>query len=252
MRILGENPEAIVSDALLHPSRREIRMFVASRSRLAEDALARAVEHEVRQLVILGAGLDTFAYRSPFKDCVQIFEVDHPATQAWKRRKLTQTQIPVPNWLTFVPVDFERETLADRLASSGFDPNEPAFFSWLGVVPYLTETAIWSTLEYVAVLPKGAYIVFDYSNPPSSLALGRRIAYYKRVIRTAWIGESFISHFETERLHDKLASLGYTCIEDLGPQQIAQRFHPKEMKSADKKGGHVLYASTIKKTPISC
>ena len=245
MRILGEKPEDVIQDAMKHPDKQRMRMFVAARSRLAEDALAQAVKNCVHQLVILGAGLDTYAYRSQFGDCLHIFEVDHPATQVWKRQRLLEAGIPLPSWLTFAPVDFEHETLSRCLLSAGFNPEQQAFFSWLGVVPYLTETAIWSALEYIASLPNGAHVVFDYSNSPSSYSISARMAYDKRASGAAMLGEAFITHFDTERLHEKLKSMGYVCIEDFGPQEIAKCFYPNTANPVFKNGGHIIHVSTI-------
>src|SRR5271165_4327165 len=115
-----------------HAFSRAFRAFMAARSRYAEDELARAVAYGVRQYVVLGAGLDTFAYRNPHPG-LRAFEVDHPATQAWKREQLQAAGIAIPAGLTFVPIDFERQTLADGLARAGFDNGATAFFSWLGV-----------------------------------------------------------------------------------------------------------------------
>src|SRR5262245_36371831 len=143
---------------------RSLRAFLVARSRFAEDELARAVARGTRQYVILGAGLDTFAYRNPHENAgLRVFEVDFPATQAWKRRKLTAASIAIPPSLTFAPVDFERQTLAAGLAVAGFDASGPAFFSWLGVSMYLSAEAIDSTLQFVASLPPGGGIVFDYA-----------------------------------------------------------------------------------------
>src|SRR3954453_4097871 len=114
LRILGPDGDAMVRDAANDASRQRLRWFIAVRSRFAEDALALAQQRGVRQLVILGAGLDTYAYRTPPSD-LRIFEVDHPATQAWKRERLAQAGIAVPPALSFVPVDFERQTLSDSL-----------------------------------------------------------------------------------------------------------------------------------------
>jgi len=107
----------------------------------------------VRQVVVLSAGLDTLAYRSRLQDRVRIFEVDHPVTQTWKRQRLEDAAIPIPSSLTFAPIDFEQQTLAEGLAAAEFDPAQQTFFTWLGVVPYLTEEAIWSTLGCIANLP---------------------------------------------------------------------------------------------------
>src|SRR5271157_5753507 len=150
VRILGADAETAVRDAENNPSRRMLRLFIAVRTRFAEDALTEAVAHGVRQLVVLGAGLDTYAYRGALRDRLRVFEVDHPATQAWKRQRLAAAAIPLPATLRFAPVDFERETLADGLAAPGFDPAQQTFFTWLGVVPYLTGEAVWSPLGFVA------------------------------------------------------------------------------------------------------
>jgi methyltransferase (TIGR00027 family) len=114
-----------------------MRLFIAARTHFAEEAFARAVEGGVHQLVILGAGLDTYAYRGLLRHRVHIFEVDHPATQAWKRQRLASAAIAAPSSLTFAPIDFERESLSGGLAASPFDPAQQTFFFWLGVVPYL-------------------------------------------------------------------------------------------------------------------
>src|SRR5208282_2230284 len=110
LRILGVDADTIDREAEQQPSRRRMRIFIAVRTRFAEDALAAAVERGVRQVVVLGAGLDTFAYRSTLRDRLRIFEVDHPATQAWKRQLLEEAAIPIPKSLTFAPIDFEFQT----------------------------------------------------------------------------------------------------------------------------------------------
>src|SRR5215468_1868913 len=102
LRILGKEAEAVVQRAKSQPSSRKMRIFIAARTRFAEDALVAAVERGVQQLVILGAGLDTYAYRSALTG-LHVFEVDHPATQAWKRQRLAEAAIPIPDSLTFAP-----------------------------------------------------------------------------------------------------------------------------------------------------
>ena len=132
---------------------RYMRAFFAVRSRYAEDQLAEALKRGVTQYVVLGAGLDTFAYRNPYagRD-LRVFEVDHPATQAWKRNRLETTGIPVPADLTYVPVDFEKRAVPECLSEAGFQRNAPTFFSWLGVTPYLTPEAFNATVGF----PTGA------------------------------------------------------------------------------------------------
>jgi methyltransferase (TIGR00027 family) len=245
LRILGADAEAAVRDARNDPSRRALRMFIAIRSRWAEDALAVAVAHGVRQLVQLGAGLDTYAYRGAMRERLRIFEVDHPATQVWKRERLAAAAIPLPGMLAFVPVDFEREPLADSLAAAGFDPTQPTFFTWLGVVPYLAEQAIFETLRFISGLSGGAHVVFDYANPPASFSEKARATHEALAARVAAVGEDFRSFFETDALLARLRALGFREIEDLGPAQIAARFFPDRASAASDRGGHILRASTV-------
>jgi methyltransferase (TIGR00027 family) len=247
LRILGADAGDLVREAQAEadPFRQRLRWFIAIRSRIAEDALAAAVQRGARQLVVLGAGLDTYAYRAPPSQDLRVFEVDHPATQAWKRDRLAEADIPLPASLTFVPIDFERETLADGLAAAGFDSTQQTFFTWLGVVPYLTDEAIFATLGFVAGLPGGAHVVFDYVNPPASVTEpGRRAAHEALAARVAAIGESIRNHFDSDALHVRLKALGFRDVEDSGWAEISARFFPGRPVAS---GGsaHVLRAATV-------
>jgi methyltransferase (TIGR00027 family) len=247
LRILGADADDLVREAKAEadPFRQRLRWFIAIRSRIAEDALAAAIIRGVRQLVVLGAGLDTYAYRGPHAQELRIFEVDHPATQAWKRQRLAEADIALPAALTFVPIDFERETLADGLAAAGFDPAQQTFFTWLGVVPYLTDEAIFSTLGFIADLSGGAHVVFDYVNPPGSMTEpGRRVMHEALIARVAAVGEQLRNHFDSGPLHVRLTALGFHEIEDLGWPEIAARFLSSRVVSS---GGsaHVLRAATV-------
>jgi len=244
VRILGQDAETVAREATEHPERRGMRIFIAVRTRYAEDALAAAVERGVQQLVILGAGLDTYAYRSPWGQRLRIFEVDHPATQAWKRERLAAAGIAAPGWLTFAPVNFEQETLAEGLALAGFDSGQQTFFTWLGVVPYLTEAAVWSTLGFIAGLAGGAHVVFDYADPPETLTGEMRERYQQTAARVEALGEKWLTHFEPQELHGKLASLGFRGIEDVGPLEMRARYFPKYEGPIQERGGHVLLART--------
>jgi methyltransferase (TIGR00027 family) len=244
VRILGEDPDTVAREATDHTSGRAMRTFIAARTRFAEDALAAAIEQGVRQLVVLGAGLDTYAYRNSHASRIHIFEVDHPATQAWKRERLAAAEIPIPPMLTFAPIDFERQTLPGGLAVAGFDPTQQTFFTWLGVVPYLTEDAIWSTLAFVASLPNGAHVVFDYSDPPHTLSPAAREYHDRRAARVESLGESWVSYFEADTLRPKLLALGFTEVEDLAPPQIAARYFANAPGTRPERGGHILRATT--------
>jgi methyltransferase (TIGR00027 family) len=251
LRILGADAEELVREAQAEadPFRQRLRWFIAIRSRIAEDALAAAIERGVRQLVVLGAGLDTYAYRGPHAQELRIFEVDHPATQAWKRERLAEADIALPAALTFVAVDFERETLAEGLAAAGFDVTQQTFFTWLGVVPYLTDEAIFATLGFIAGLSGGAHVVFDYVNPTASVTEpARRAAHEALVARVAAAGESIRNHFDSDVLHVRLKALGFHDVEDFGWAEIAARFFPTRA-TASGGGAHVLRASTRSSVP---
>ncbi|MGP6157334.1 MAG: class I SAM-dependent methyltransferase [Vulcanimicrobiaceae bacterium] len=247
LRILGPDAEAAVREAQGDPSKRRLRLFVAVRTRFAEDALAAAVERGLRQLVVLGAGLDTYAYRAASASSVRVFEVDHSTTQAWKRRRLAEAGIALPAALTFAPVDFEREPLNEALDRAGFDPARPGFFTWLGVVPYLTGQAVFATLGYIAGLPGGAHVVFDYANPPVPRGAGDADDAAREALaaRVAAAGEPIRSRFETVALHRELAAMGFREIEDLGPRAIRERYFGIRSEARDEQGGHVVCAATV-------
>ncbi|MGA3373151.1 MAG: class I SAM-dependent methyltransferase [Terracidiphilus sp.] len=203
----------------MHKVARDFRAFMAVRSRYAEDRLAEAVAQGVRQYVILGAGLDTFAYRNPFPS-LRVFEVDFPATQEWKRAMLAEAGISVPGDLTFVPLDFEHKTLADGLGEAGFDVRLPAFFGWLGVVPYLTLAAFRATLETIASLPTGSAVSFDYAISPETLSPVGRTAFDALAGRVAAAGEPFQLFFTPEGLADELRQVGFRRMEQLDSDQL--------------------------------
>jgi methyltransferase (TIGR00027 family) len=217
---------------------RSIRAFMAVRSRLAEDELAQAVRRGAVQYVILGAGLDTFAYRSPYPEsALRIFEVDHPATQAWKHRKLAAASIAIPSSLTFVPVDFESETLADGLAHARFDPRQPAFFAWLGVTMYLTEGAIASTLDLITSTAPGGGLVFDYAVPRASLGFVERVAFDTISALVASAGEPFRTFFDPQDLRARLSRTGFHSIEDFGRDELNARYFADRADGLRVKGG---------------
>jgi methyltransferase (TIGR00027 family) len=198
----------------MHPVARDFRLFMAARSRYAEDRLAAAVAHGVTQYVVLGAGLDTFAYRNPFPQ-LRVFEVDFPATQQWKRGLLAESGIEVPGNLTFVPLDFEHKTLAEGLAEAGFDAASPAFFGWLGVVPYLTPDAFRSTLATIRKLPAGTAVSFDYVFSPNTLTPKRRQIFDTLAKRVEAAGEPFRLFFAPDELENELRNAGFRRIEQV-------------------------------------
>jgi methyltransferase (TIGR00027 family) len=242
MKILGEDERDVFQFATAHPQAGIGRLFTAARSRIAEDALSAAVEKGIRQVVILGAGLDTLALRNPHGAKVHIYEVDHPATQAGKRQRLAQTQIALPPWLVFVPADFERDDLGTALAGAGFQQNAPAFFTWLGVVPYLTQQAVGTMLDYIASI-RNSEVVFDYMEPPQAFSDEMRESMEKRTEQLEKIGEGAPCRFEPADIAALLHSHGLSEVEDIGFQEIVSRFgHALQGLAPGHAGLHVVRA----------
>jgi methyltransferase (TIGR00027 family) len=206
-----------------HRVGRDLRCFVAARSRYVEDRLAEAVARGVEQYVILGAGLETFAYRNPHAG-LRVFEVDLPATQEMKRAMLAAAEIAEPETLKFVPLDFEHQRLAEELAGAGFDAGRSAFFGWLGVTPYLTPEAFGATLRTIAGLPTASGVGFDYALEPERLNAAGRTAHDALAERVAAAGEPLRLFFTLERMEAELRDAGFTSVEQLDTEQMNERY----------------------------
>jgi len=246
-KILGEEASREADARAVEPGRRPLRLLIAARSRFAEAALASAVERGVRQAVALGAGLDTFALRNPHARLgLRVFEVDHPATQAWKRARLAEESLETPQLLTFVPVDFQCEDLGQRLADCGFDAKKPAFFFWLGVLAYLPREAIFATLRFIASLDD-AEVVFDYYEPVETYPRERRQAAQALAARVAALGEPLLSYFDSEALAAELRAQGFSELEDFDLRAIATHWldAPKGAESRAR-GPHFLRARRVR------
>jgi len=226
VRIVGNEAEEIHTNKSRHQTRaaRHFRAFMVVRSRYAEDHLGESLARGVSQYLILGAGLDTSAYRSIAARNIQVFEVDHPNTQEWKMERLRTAEIPVPDFVRFVSVDFERQDLPSELHNAGFRCDQPAFVSWLGVVPYLTKEAAAHTFGFLGKLPAGSGVVFDYSVPRSSLGFMERLALDALSRRVARAGEPFRLFFTPEELNTFLTRHGFRWIEQLATDQINSRY----------------------------
>lgn len=201
---------------------------IVARARYAEDALERAVDDGgVRQFVLLGAGNDSFLLRRPdLVKQLEVFELDHPDSQAEKREKLRSLGFQDATNVHFVAVDFERESAGDALRRGGFDPVVPAFFNWLGVVSYLTHEAIFATLRSVrAASAAGSRIVFDYPIAPHLLRSDEDRARSFEVSRsTAAVGEPRHAKHVPEELARETRAIGYAVVEDLSPEAIFARY----------------------------
>ena len=240
LRIVGPAAAEIQADPARHNSRigRNFRAFMVARSRFAEDKLAESIASGVTQYVILGAGLDTSAYRGICTTAqIQVFEVDHPATQDWKRMRLREAEIAVPENVRHVAVDFEKQNLAEELARSGFLKDENTFVSWLGVVPYLTREAASETFRYLGGFAAGSGVVFDYAVAKSELGFADRIAVAALARRVAKAGEPFQLYFERAELDRFLNERGFSKIEQLGPKEINERYFQNRKDGLKLAGG---------------
>ena len=198
-----------------------LRAFLVARSRYAEDNLRRAVEGGIKQYVLLGAGLDTFAYRNSYPQ-LRVFEVDHPATQQWKRELLQRNRIAIPETVTYTPVDFERQSLSAQLGETGLNQGVPTFFAWLGVVPYLTLEAFRGTLRFISAQPSGSGVTLDYGQPRAVLPLLEQLAHDSLASRVEKAGEPFRLFFTPADIAAEFSR--FHSLEDLGAPEINARY----------------------------
>ncbi|HHU4150538.1 TPA: class I SAM-dependent methyltransferase [Pseudomonas aeruginosa] len=207
------------------PLQRLARALFVMRNRLAEDELRRAVEAGAGQYLILGAGLDTFAYRQPnWARGIRVIEVDHPASQACKHRYLKTADIKLPANLSFCALDFECTTLLQGLQSVSFDPQVPTFLSWLGVTQYLNRTAIRHTLKDVLSFPRGSGLVMSFIVRDSVLDGLESEAVRLFSSLAASRGEPWISQFDPVRLRSWLLALGFAEASLISPSELNRRY----------------------------
>ena len=213
------------------------------RSRYAEDRLAAAVARGVRQYVILGAGLDTFAFRNPHARLgLRVFEVDHPATQRFKRERVETAGIALPAETTFVPVNFETQTLPQQLLMAGFRFDQPAFFSLLGVVIYLTDAAVMETMRAVASCAAGSEIAFSCSVTDDLLTEGQLASRQNSMARLAALGEPWITFYDPSMLAAALLDQGFSTAEVLAPSDANRIYFADRMDGLRISSGHMMSA----------
>lgn len=194
---------------------RPVNGQVLARSRYTEDRLTAAKATGISQYVILGAGFDSFALRhQDLSSSLKIYELDHPATQQLKKTRLKALRIAPPDNLTYLPIDFAQQNISDMLAQASFDDSQPAFFSWLGTVPYLSRTVIFETLSNLAnTLASGSELVFDYAN--SDIATEDQAAVRKLMKFTERRGEPLVTQFDARKLGADLNDLGFDIVENM-------------------------------------
>lgn len=229
LRLLGPRARAaLVRNALERHSRllRGLRALLVARSRFAEDQLAQSLARGVRQYVVLGAGMDTFAYRNPHAGAgLRVWEVDHPATQAYKRGQLAAADIVVPQGVCYVPVDFRSQSLAQQLQRHGFDATVPSFFSWLGVSMYLEPATVLDTLRWVATrMPAGSALAMDYLPPIAQQPWAKRALLRVLALGVAAHGEPWRGFFDTAELAQALRAMGFQTVLDWDGDAINRHY----------------------------
>lgn len=201
---------------------RQSRASIVARSRYAEDRL---ISGGYRQYVILGAGLDSFAWRrADLIGWLRLFEVDRPASQAWKLARIAELGLPIRDAHVFTAVDFEAESLRDGLTGAGLDWSEPAFFSWLGVAVYLTPDAIDATLRSVGGCGPGSEIVLSYdaSDPFLDDAAREMVEIETRLVATS--GEPYATRMSPDQAESLIEGAGLEVVEHLTPRALYERY----------------------------
>jgi methyltransferase (TIGR00027 family) len=219
--------------------------FIICRARYAEDTLEKAVSQGIKQYVILGAGLDTFAFRRlDLMEKIDVFEVDHPATQGFKLNRIAELGWDHPAKLHFVPVDFTKESLENVLSrSSSYDPTAKTFFSWLGVTRYLTRDDVFATFRSITkISPSGSTIIFNYTdldafNPEKFPQMQRSHAFFSK------IGEPVKTGFDPSTLAEDLSYLGLRLEENLNHDDIERLYFQGNTDEYHiNKHGHIAWA----------
>lgn len=227
-RLIGGSGPQELLEGLRHwntPSPARVCAYFALRHRFAEDRLELAIERGVRQVILLGAGLDSLALRRPaLAKQVTLVEVDHPDSQRWKLGRLAELGLETP-FVSYVPVDFARERLLDRLEDSGVRLDKPTYFSWLGVTVYITRATCDATLALIAGRPRGSEVVFDFTLRSNLLDPSESAFSAAAAGNSAVNGEPWLTYFDPIELETHLATVGFTRIQRLTPQIAASNYY---------------------------
>jgi methyltransferase (TIGR00027 family) len=220
--------------------------WFAARARYVEDLVSEAARAGTAQYVILGAGLDSFAYRRALPlEGLTVYEVDHPATQSWKRARLQQIGVAIPPRLIFAPVDFEHQSLELRLRAAGFSPTETAVFSWIAVTQYIGRDAIEATLAAVAGCAAGTRIVFSYDLPRHLLSAEEQLEFDFIADYAAQAGEPFVSLFEPAEIDALLQDHGFSDVIHAGRQDVWAMYEALRASAPPRQGIARLVTATV-------
>ncbi len=205
---------------------RGFRAGIVARARFIEDLVTEQARRSVTQYVILGAGLDTFAQRRPeIASKLRVFEVDRPGPQAWKRRRLIECGLGIPEWLRFVPVDFEAsESWQEKLAIAGFEVGRPVVVASAGVSMYLTRQANLATLREIATLAPGSTLAMTFMLPLDLVEAGER-AQVQGVQNSARAsGTPFLSFFSPSEMLALAREAGFRQVRHVSSGDLAERY----------------------------
>ena len=247
LRLIDANDERRWLAPLLdHPFAKQWRAGFALRARYAEDCLAEAVQRGARQFVILGAGLDTFAYRQPlWGSSLRIFEVDQPTTQQWKHDRLKAADIAIPVNLTFVPIDFERTSIPEALRATDFAFDALTLCSWMGVTQYLTRDALDATFRFVLSLPPSSEVVFSFILPQEAVSGVEAEALAIAAQRAAEVGEPWLTRIRGDELAVRLRSMGFSQTIHLTPEQARERYFGNRQDGLRERRGEQLMRAIV-------
>jgi len=225
-RVVGMSDVTLSGLATPEPVHRRGRLYLAARSRFADDSIAEAVAAGTRQVVVLGAGLDTFGSRNPWPE-VRVFEVDHAGAQAWKRQRLADAGIAAPASLRYVPTDFD--TLAEDLAGCGFDRSVGSVFVWFGQIPFLPMPIVLATMRFVAACPR-AQLVGEYIEPMDGGGALAAIGFPPRTV------------FTPAEIADESRGMGFDEVDDIDGIALVSRYCDESFPPPSLFGSHILRA----------
>jgi methyltransferase (TIGR00027 family) len=265
MHVLADPPPHILDDVLglklvapdeswrerpdMHPrATRPFRASIVARARFIEDLVEEVASQGVRQYVILGAGLDTFAQRRPeIASRLRVFEIDKPGTQAWKRQRLGELGFQTPDWLTFVPFDFESGgSWWDALKTSGFDAEKSALVTSIGVSMYLTREAIVDTLRQMARLAPGSKFIMTYLLPLERVDVEDQPGYQMALKGARASGTPFLSFFTPDEMGALAREAGFHDVEHLSTASLASRYFAGRADSLRPSSGEELLIATTR------
>jgi methyltransferase (TIGR00027 family) len=244
--LIADDDHHWLGPLLDHPFAKQWRAGFALRARYAEDCLATGVRQGVKQYVILGAGLDTFAYRQPpWGRALRIFEVDDPGTQQWKVDRLRTADVSLPSNLTFVSVDFERVSIAGALEAVGFAFGARTLCSWMGVTQYLTLHALDATFQFVRSLPRSSEIVFSFILPQDAVQGIEAEALAMAEQRAAEVGEPWLTRLCADELAARLRNMGFSDVFHLTPEEARARYFGNRSDGLRERRGEQLMRAIV-------